>query len=82
MFTLQTICPFNAYHIIPDKMYTAHLAMCPDKARIKVQMQTNPVITGDVSMPISDNNHFNMSDGEYWDQPVSCFFLLLNVLKK
>jgi len=69
----MTKCPFNATHIIPDENYTAHLAICPDKAWIEVQMQTNPVITGDVSMPISDNNHFNMSDGEDWDQPANSF---------
>jgi len=69
----MTKCPFNATHIIPDENYTAHLAICPDKAWIEVQMQTNPVITGDVSIPISDNNHFNMSDGEDWDQPANSF---------
>jgi len=64
----MTKCPFNATHIIPDEMYTAHLEICPDKAWLECQM---PVITGDVSMPVSDNNHFNMSDGEDWDQPAN-----------
>jgi len=68
-------CPFNATHIIPDEMYTAHLENCPDKAWLECQMQapSNPVITGDVSIPVTDNSHFTMSDGEDWDKPANSF---------
>ena len=60
-------------------MYTAHLENCPDKAWLECQMQapSNPVITGDVSMPVTDNAAFTMSDGEDWDKPVCLFFNIL-----